>query len=482
MTTTARIGSLLPLLLATLVTSSVGCAAEDGEVLAAAEAETVGTTSQAITSRTNYIDIAYKRTATQSSTGYGGEASRGVDGTTDGTWSKSSVTHTNQEQNPWWQVQLAGSRPISSVTISNRTDCCSDRLAGAILELLDGSDNVIAKRVLAAAPVPATQEISFGGQYASKVRVRLEGVGILSLAEVAVWMYAPTVKSTTVSSGLCWKGTYGRGVGTPLSSCVGTEKNGLLCYSYCKAGYTGVGPVCWQQCPSGYTDDGAFCRKNAEIISANNSSCPWYDKCGLTFSKGCSTCPSGYTNDGCTCRKDAHIFAKSSYGRGVGSPMTCAAGKQEQAGLCYDQCRTAYDGVGPVCWAKCGGDYPFDCGAACATDAQACAEGLTNMALTTTEAVINLTEMVASFGQSAVAVSAVKTVAKTALTAAAKAEIKAVIKQQIREHTLNLLEAELEALAGGLASSVETGSFDWTSLDPTGIAAVVNAFDQPICQ
>lgn len=104
------------------------------------------------------------------------------------------------------------------------------------------------------------------------------------------------------------------------------------------------------------------------------------------------------------------------------------------------------------------------------------------MALTTTEAVINLTEMVASFGQSAVAVSAVKTVAKTALTAAAKAEIKAVIKQQIREHTLNLLEAELEALAGGLASSVETGSFDWTSLDPTGIAAVVNAFDQPICQ
>lgn len=91
-----------------------------------------------------------------------------------------------------------------------------------------------------------------------------------------------------------------------------------LCYDRCREGYSGVGPVCWASCPDGYKDDGALCRRDAHIISANNSSCPWSDVCGLTLSKGCSKCPSGYHNDGCTCRKDVHIVAKASYGRGAG--------------------------------------------------------------------------------------------------------------------------------------------------------------------
>jgi hypothetical protein len=78
--------------------------------------------------------------------------------------------------------------------------------------------------------------------------------------------------------------------------------------------------VCWENCRPGYHDDGATCRKDAHIIGANNSKCPWYDKCGLTFAKHCSTCPdSSYHNDGCTCRQDVHIYGKSSYGRGVGT-------------------------------------------------------------------------------------------------------------------------------------------------------------------
>lgn len=96
------------------------------------------------------------------------------------------------------------------------------------------------------------------------------------------------------------------------------EKNGAFCYPLCKAGYHGVGPVCWASCPSGYTDDGATCRQDVQIFSADNSKCPWYDKCGLTFAKSCSTCPAGYANDGCTCRRDVHILAKDSYGRGAG--------------------------------------------------------------------------------------------------------------------------------------------------------------------
>ena len=44
----------------------------------------------------------------------------------------------------------------------------------------------------------------------------------------------------------CWKMAHGRGVGKPISACPeDKEKNGLLCYPYCREGYAGVGPVCW---------------------------------------------------------------------------------------------------------------------------------------------------------------------------------------------------------------------------------------------
>jgi hypothetical protein len=139
---------------------------------------------------------------------------------------------------------------------------------------------------------------------------------------------------------------------SPLTECPGADRSGLLCYPPCKAGYDGVGPVCWQQCPAGYHDDGAFCRKDVRIIGANNDRCPWYDKCGLTFSRGCSTCPSGYSNDGCTCRINAHIFAKDTYTRGVGRPMSCAAEKERIGALCYGACPAGYKADGVFCTAS----------------------------------------------------------------------------------------------------------------------------------
>jgi hypothetical protein len=144
----------------------------------------------------------------------------------------------------------------------------------------------------------------------------------------------------------CYTDSNWRPVST-LSECGGQEKNGALCYEPCKSGFHGAGPICWQDCPAGYSDDGAFCRRNAEIFGSDNSRCPWYDKCGLTFARGCSTCPEGFHNDGCTCRKDVHIFAKQSFFRGVGSFMSCPAGKQQLGLLCYGDCPAGYvaDGV-----------------------------------------------------------------------------------------------------------------------------------------
>lgn len=56
---------------------------------------------------------------------------------------------------------------------------------------------------------------------------------------------------------------------------------------------------------------------------------------------------------------------KQSYGRGVGTiPTTCPAGKQNQAGLCYNACNAGYGAAGPVCWQNCPSGYT-DTGALC---------------------------------------------------------------------------------------------------------------------
>ena len=68
--------------------------------------------------------------AKQSSTGWGGVASRAVDGDTNGNYSarSRSVTHTGKMSNPWWEVDLGVKYDITRIEIWNRTDCCSSRL------------------------------------------------------------------------------------------------------------------------------------------------------------------------------------------------------------------------------------------------------------------------------------------------------------------------------------------------------------------
>jgi hypothetical protein len=166
------------------------------------------------------------------------------------------------------------------------------------------------------------------------------------------------------------KNSYGRGVGTIPGGCGGAQNDAGLCYEPCRAGFDGVGPVCWRRCPAGMHDDGAFCRRDVDIRTSDNSRCGFWDRCGLTFERGCSVCPAGFQNDGCFCRRDAWIFAKETYGRGVGTiPTQCPAGQEYDAGLCYPRCRAGFNGVGPVCWGSCPAGYA-DHGATCYRDPQ----------------------------------------------------------------------------------------------------------------
>ncbi|WP_240359634.1 Vps62-related protein [Pyxidicoccus trucidator] len=117
----------------------------------------------------------------------GGEAMRAVDGNTSGNWGHNSVTHTDNQLQPWWQVDLQGIQPLSNVVLYNRTDCCSERLQNFRVRVSDDGMSWQDYPFAGVAPVQSTFAINRPARY---VRVQLDGTGILSLAEVQV--FAPT--------------------------------------------------------------------------------------------------------------------------------------------------------------------------------------------------------------------------------------------------------------------------------------------------
>jgi len=133
-------------------------------------------------------NVALGKTATQSSIGWGGDPSRAVDGNTSGQWGDGSVTHTNGDASPWWQVDLGSAHTLERITIYNRTDCCSNRLNNFDVEYLDAAGQVIATENFPGIAGSNT-EITLAGTDVHAVRIELNGSNILSLAEVQVWGY-----------------------------------------------------------------------------------------------------------------------------------------------------------------------------------------------------------------------------------------------------------------------------------------------------
>lgn len=76
-------------------------------------------------------NVAVGKRAQQSSTAESGvaRASRAVDGNTSGDYALGSVSHTNFESSPWWEVDLEELVTVEEVRVWNRTDGCSERLA-----------------------------------------------------------------------------------------------------------------------------------------------------------------------------------------------------------------------------------------------------------------------------------------------------------------------------------------------------------------
>ncbi|HSG69909.1 MAG TPA: DUF1553 domain-containing protein, partial [Planctomycetaceae bacterium] len=68
-------------------------------------------------------NIATAGKATQSSTDFNGPPELAIDGVTDGDYANAmSTTHTRNEADPWWEVDLGSDQPIERLNLWNRTD------------------------------------------------------------------------------------------------------------------------------------------------------------------------------------------------------------------------------------------------------------------------------------------------------------------------------------------------------------------------
>ncbi|MBZ5618513.1 MAG: discoidin domain-containing protein [Acidobacteriia bacterium] len=135
-----------------------------------------------------------------------------VDGNTDGNFFDSSVTHTNLEASPWWQVDLGSPSSVNSIVIWNRTDCCGDRLSDYWVFvsntpfLSTDTPTTLQNRAgtlslhQTSAPNPSTtlQFAAFQGRY---VRIQLTGTNYLSLTEVQVMGTAGSLSGSNLALG-----------------------------------------------------------------------------------------------------------------------------------------------------------------------------------------------------------------------------------------------------------------------------------------
>lgn len=144
-------------------------------------------------------NLALNGVASQSSTKYSGagNADHGIDGNTNGDWDFSgnwmsnpnnSLTHTQLEQSPWWQVDLGSLYRLDLIKVWNRTDWEPDALSDFTVSVLDDTGGVVWDTFFAGA-AGTTEDFDLTGLsvIGQIINVQLSGAQTLHLAEVQVF-------------------------------------------------------------------------------------------------------------------------------------------------------------------------------------------------------------------------------------------------------------------------------------------------------
>lgn len=134
--------------------------------------------------------------ATQSSTQLGAEASRAIDGNTNGDFfGGNSVSLTNWESNAWWELDLGLVSNIETINIYNREDCCQQFLSNYYIIISDApftstdlnetlnQPGVSSYLQTDQVGLPSAISIDEVGRY---VRIQIVGTSFLGLTEVEV--------------------------------------------------------------------------------------------------------------------------------------------------------------------------------------------------------------------------------------------------------------------------------------------------------
>ncbi len=116
-------------------------------------------------------NIARGGKSSQVSTDFGGEASRAIDGVTNGDYfAANSVTHSATQADPWWEVEWSEAKSIERIVIWNRTDgTVGSRLSGGVVSILDENRKVVWSQVMGEAPAPSAELATGPWRHASIV-------------------------------------------------------------------------------------------------------------------------------------------------------------------------------------------------------------------------------------------------------------------------------------------------------------------------
>ncbi|WP_139956475.1 galactose-binding domain-containing protein [Flavicella sediminum] len=152
------------------------------------------------------VNLALSGFASQSSTNpsFNKEASLAIDGDTNGNFGSGSVTVTNSEANPWWQVDLGSNKTIGEIKVYNRTDgCCKANMSNFTVSVINSSGVTTYSKTYDTYPDPSVVADA-GGVQGRIIKIQLNATAGLTLAEVQV--FAPdelsvgTIEDVNVSA------------------------------------------------------------------------------------------------------------------------------------------------------------------------------------------------------------------------------------------------------------------------------------------
>ncbi|WP_273455893.1 RICIN domain-containing protein [Nevskia ramosa] len=247
----------------------------------------------------------------------------------------------------------------------------------------------------------------------------------------------------------CQKNTYDRGVGHLKACNAGMQSDGGLCYQGCNSGHDGIGPVCWAQCPKDLpVNCGAACaasKGDCATAVTNQVTSPFIAASSITLtvvSAGSATGAVMAAKGAASAGKAAATIAASAAAKSAARASAKIALKAQIKSLLKSSAAT----TAKVAAKQTTKELSIDL--AVGTVLSSSIWGITNA------------------------------VQKQQMEEALRAQVKKQLAEQVDDQSI---DAVLEAMMAGIEKQNAVADFPWSSLDPTGVADIVLAYNLPMC-